>query len=76
MSEIIERAKSPTPSFFKKVRNTAVIISAIAGLILSLPFSWPAWTTTVLTFIVAICSSIAGTSQLTTKERSNFNIKQ
>jgi hypothetical protein len=60
---------SETPGFFKTLRNGAIIIGAIAAALLSLPVAWPAWMVTFFTLIITFCSSIAGTSQLTTSDR-------
>ncbi len=65
---IKDRAKSKTPSFFKKIRNWAVIVGAVAAFALTLPIGWPAWAISGLSLIVALSSATAGTSQLTTTD--------
>lgn len=37
MTEIITRLTAPTPPFFQKVRNTGILLTAIASAVLSLP---------------------------------------
>jgi len=68
-----KRLKSETPDFFKKLRNWALIIGALTGALSSLPVTWPAWVVAVFTLIIAICSSVAGTSQLTTSDNKLSN---
>ena len=38
---LLQRLGAPTPTFFKKVRNTGLVLSAIGGAILSAPVSLP-----------------------------------
>ena len=63
---IRDRAKSGTPSFFKKLRNWTIVTGAVAAFAITLPVSWPAWVISGLSLIIALCSAAAGTSQLTT----------
>ena len=39
---IVNRMKSPTPRFFKKIRNIGLILAAIGGSILAAPVALPA----------------------------------
>jgi len=40
--EILNRMQSPTPKFFKKIRNIGLILAAISGTILAAPITLPA----------------------------------
>ena len=71
MRELIERIKSDTPTFWKKVRNTAIVVGAGAGLLLSLPVTLPVATAGLLTNVVIVCTTIAGTSQLTKTDKDD-----
>ncbi len=73
ITHISKRATADTPELFARIRNIAIIVAAIAGVLLSLPVTWPAWVVSALTLIVAVCSSIAGTSQLTVKDNDLSN---
>ncbi len=42
MNKILERAKAPTPKFFKVLRTIGLVIAAIGGTILTAPISLPA----------------------------------
>lgn len=41
MKNIIERAKAPTPKFFKKVRTIGLVLTASGGAILASPLVLP-----------------------------------
>lgn len=40
--KLSERVQSPTPKFFKKVRNIGLILAAISGTIVAAPIALPA----------------------------------
>lgn len=40
--EILERLSEPTPKFWKKVRNIALMLGTIGGVIMTAPVSLPA----------------------------------
>ena len=50
---------SPTPSFFKKLRNIAVILAALSGAILAAPVALPACVITIAGY-VAVAGTVAG----------------
>lgn len=70
-----ERIQSPTPSFFKKVRNIALILAAVSASILTAPVALPAIVVHVAGYIgvgatVASFVSQAVTGEKTTKKRN------
>ena len=42
MNEIVNRVSSPTPKFFKKLRNIGLILATISGTIAAAPVALPA----------------------------------
>ncbi len=42
MNEIVNRVSSPTPKFFKKLRNIGLILATISGAIAAAPVALPA----------------------------------
>jgi hypothetical protein len=56
---ILERVTSPTPSFFQKLRNIAVILAALSGAILAAPVALPACVITIAGY-VAVAGTVAG----------------
>lgn len=65
---ITERLSAPTPSFFKKVRNIGLIITAAATTILTAPITLPASIITVAGYLVVAGSVISAVSQATVKD--------
>lgn len=64
---IKERMVSPTPKFFKKIRNISLILGSISSVILTAPISLPAGIITLAGYL-AVASGIASViSQATTK---------
>ncbi|WP_207420213.1 hypothetical protein [Desertivirga brevis] len=64
-SSIIARLKSPTPPFFKKVRNVGLILSALGSALLSAPISLPVAITTVAGYLVTaglVASAVSSTA--------------
>lgn len=62
-----DRIVSPTPKFFKKIRNIALILGSISSVILTAPISLPTGIVALAGYL-AVASGIAGAvSQVTTK---------
>lgn len=72
---IIERAKAPTPKFFKKLRNIFVLVGSIGGIIASTGPAAPAVLAAAAPWLITIGSVGAGVSQLT-KEHNPEEISQ
>ncbi len=66
MNKIIARAKSPTPVFFKKIRNISITLTAIAGIILTAPIALPAAIVTGAGYIAVAGGIASAICQLTT----------
>jgi len=62
-----ERAKAPTPKFFRKLRNIAIAVVAGAGAILVSPIALPAVVTTWAGYVVLAGSMVGITSHVTIK---------
>ena len=64
---IVERMQSPTPSFFKTLRNIGVVLAAVSASVLSAGAILPAVVVKVAGYL-AVAGAIAGTiSQATVK---------
>jgi uncharacterized membrane protein HdeD (DUF308 family) len=69
---IIKRAKSPTPKFFKVLRNIGLVLAAIGGTILAAPVALPLVVTTIGGYVAVVGGVISAVSQLTTTtEKAN-----
>ena len=63
MKNIIQRVQSPTPKFFKKLRNIGLAVAAIAGTIVTVPVALPAIVVKVAGYLVVAGGVLGGTSQ-------------
>ena len=58
--KLAERVKSPTPKFFKKMRNIGLALAAVSATILTAPISLPAVVIKIAGYL-AVAGSVAGT---------------
>jgi hypothetical protein len=65
--KLSERVNSPTPKFFKKVRNTGLILATLGGSILASPVSLPAIVIKIAGYL-AVAGTVAGTVSQTAVE--------
>ena len=63
---IIKRVKSPTPKFFKVLRNIGLVLAAVGGTILAAPIALPAIVVTIGGYLTVAGGVISAVSQLTT----------
>jgi uncharacterized membrane protein HdeD (DUF308 family) len=66
MKKIINRAKSPTPKFFKVLRNIGLALATVGGTILAAPVALPVVITTIGGYVAVAGGVISAVSQLTT----------
>ena len=70
MKKIINRAKAPTPKFFKVLRNVGLVFAAVGGTILAAPIALPVLVTTIGGYMAVAGGVLTATSQLTTTDDS------
>ena len=63
MKALIERAKKPTPKFWKKVQKVGIVAGIIGGALITFPV-----TATIGTIVVTVGGTIAALSQLTVED--------
>ncbi len=63
----LDRLSSPTPKFFKKLRNVGLILAAISGSILSAPISLPATVISTAGYLLVASGVLSAVSQSTLK---------
>ena len=68
MKKLINRAKAPTPKFFKVLRNIGLVLAAIGGTILAAPVALPAIVVTVGGYVAVAGGVLSAVSQLTTSK--------
>lgn len=66
MRQILNRLKAPTPKFFRKLRNIALLVGAVARF-----GNWRNSTCNNGQKKIAVSSTVAGVSQLVTKEEQD-----
>lgn len=62
---IVERAKAPTPKFFKVLRTVGLSLLAISGSIVTAPVALPALVVTIAGYAAVAGSVISAVSQIT-----------
>jgi hypothetical protein len=68
---IKERVKQPTPRFFKKLRNTGMILAAVSTSLFAAPVALPALLLKIAGYL-AVAGTVAATvSQTVTAENEN-----
>jgi hypothetical protein len=65
---LLERAVSPTPTFFQKLRNIGLVLAAISAAIISAPVAIPAIITTIAGYLAVAGTVLSGVSQITTTQ--------
>lgn len=71
MSQLTERLKSPTPYFFKNLRNWMIAVVVLAGTVITLQetgkISLPEWIQTLSYIIATFGAAMGFTAQMTKK---------
>ncbi|WP_288983562.1 hypothetical protein [uncultured Flavobacterium sp.] len=70
MKKIINRAKAPTPKFFRVLRTVGLALAAVGGTILAAPIALPAIVTTIGGYVAVAGGVLSAASQLTTTDDS------
>jgi energy-converting hydrogenase Eha subunit G len=65
---IIQRFSAPTPSFFRKLRNVALVLTAVSGSLLAAPMVLPALVVQLASYLAVAGSVAMAVSQATTEE--------
>lgn len=76
---IVERAKAPTPKFFKTLRSIGLALLAISGTIVAVPVALPAVVVSVAGYTALAGGIISAISQITvddTVENEEAILKQ
>lgn len=72
MNQLFKRLKSPTPKFFKKLRNASLILGAIATGIMTAPVTMPAFVISFAGYLLVGSTIAAGVSQLPVEDVSDL----
>ena len=67
---IVERAKAPTPKFFKVLRSIGLALLAISGSVIAAPVTLPVAVVTVAGYVAVAGGVISAVSQMTVDSSS------
>lgn len=62
---LIDRAKAPTPKFFKLLRTIGLVLATVGGAIITAPIALPVVVTTVGGYLTLAGGVVSAVSQLT-----------
>ena len=65
---LVERAASPTPTFFQKLRNIGLALAAIGAAIMASPIVLPTIVVTVAGYLAVAGTVLSAVSQVTVPE--------
>lgn len=65
---LVERAMSPTPTFFQKLRNIGLALAAISAALFATPIAIPAIIKTIAGYLAVAGTVLSGVSQITVPE--------
>ncbi|MCA6422861.1 hypothetical protein EQG68_02915 [Flavobacterium piscinae] len=65
MNKIVERAKAPTPKFFKVLRTIGLALATVGTAVVTAPVALPVIITTVGGYVAVAGGVISAVSQLT-----------
>ena len=68
---VVERAKAPTPKFFKVLRTIGLALLAVSGSIVAAPVALPAVVVTVAGYATVAGGVISAVSQITVDDQRN-----
>ena len=68
MKKSVNRAKAPTPKFFKVLRTVGLALAAVGGTILTAPVSLPVAVVTIGGYVAVAGGVLSAVSQLTTTD--------
>ena len=67
---IVERAKAPTPKFFRVLRSIGLALLAISGSIVAAPVALPAAVVSVAGYVAVAGGVLSAVSQITTSPQT------
>jgi uncharacterized membrane protein HdeD (DUF308 family) len=67
---IVERAKAPTPKFFKILRSIGLALLAISGTVIAAPIVMPATVVTIVGYMAVAGGVLSAVSQMTVAEEN------
>ena len=72
---LVERAKAPTPKFFKVLRSIGLALLSISGTIVAAPIALPAVVVSAAGYLVVAGGVISAISQITVDQEAETDSK-
>ena len=66
---VVQRFNAPTPKFFKRLRDVALILGALGGAVLTAPVPLPSIVLTIAGYLVTVGVVAGGVSQAAVDEK-------
>ena len=73
---IVERAKAPTPKFFRILRTVGLTMLAISSSVLAAPVALPAAVVSVAGYLAVAGGMISAVSQITVTDEMQSDVKK
>ena len=73
---IVDRAKAPTPKFFRILRTVGLTMLAISGSVLAAPVALPAAVVSVAGYLAVAGGVISAVSQITVTDEMQSDVKK
>ena len=72
---IVERAKAPTPKFFRILRSIGLALLAVSGSIIAAPVALPAVVVTIAGYSAVAGGVLSAVSQITVEDKAKNEVK-
>ena len=69
--KLLDRLKSPTPKFFKKLRNIGIALASVGSAIIAAPISLPAIVITIAGYLIVAGTVATTVSQAVVTDNDN-----
>ncbi|MBL0013638.1 MAG: hypothetical protein IPP30_07755 [Flavobacterium sp.] len=73
---LVQRAKAPTPKFFKVLRNIGLVLATVGGTILAAPIALPIVVSSAAGYLTVAGGVLSAVSQLTTSDDDLSNAQK
>lgn len=70
-NNVMERALAPTPKFFKTLRTIGLVVTAVAGTILTAPIGLPVVVVNIAGYLAVAGGVLSAVSQVTVDEKKS-----
>ena len=67
---LVQRAKAPTPKFFKVLRNIGLVLATVGGTILAAPITLPIVVSSAAGYLTVAGGVLSAVCQLTTTDEN------